>query len=132
MSHTDSSQLNLSKLTAEQRLKITQGIVNDLIRALNLGNYALIWRYFSDSYNSRFDADDFTELHQQLTEKYQTLESFEQISSTLDTDVLNEQWQISTKASVPLTLSLTLTPVKEFLAIDDFSIGELTAPGEHD
>ena len=114
--------LNLKQLTQEQRLKITQGIVDDLVRALNLGNYSLIWRYFSDDYNVKHSPEDFSSLQQQLLDQYGHINIQHQIESTETENQLQELWQISTETEHTLHLKLTFIPIKEFLAIDSFSV----------
>jgi hypothetical protein len=115
--------LELPKLSKEQRLKITAGIVDDLIRALNLGNYSLIWRYISNDYSKDLTADVFSELHQQLSLTHGELTVEEQASSELDGSILYEQWWINTKNSDDkLFLELTLVPIKEFLVIEQLTI----------
>lgn len=70
MSKTELSELKLNQLTPEQRLKITQDIVDDLVRALNVGNYSLVWRYFSDEFTKTMGAAEFflitSESHQPI------------------------------------------------------------------
>ena len=115
--------LELPKLSKEQRLKITAGIVDDLIRALNLGNYSLIWRYISNEYSKELTADAFSELHQQLNLAHGELTVEEQASSELDGSSLYEKWWISTQNSDDkLFLELTLVPIKEFLVIEQLTI----------
>ncbi|GAA0214709.1 hypothetical protein GCM10009123_22330 [Kangiella japonica] len=121
------TDMNLQQLTAEQRLKITQGIVQEIVLALNLGNYSLIWRYFSKNFSERFTQETFQRLHQELTSKYTKLTTFELLNSILINDEPNnpqlvETWRLSTQAAHALTLTLTLVPVKEFLAIEELSI----------
>ena len=122
MSKTELSELKLNQLTPEQRLKITQGIVDDLVRALNVGNYSLVWRYFSDEFTKTMGATEFSSLHQKLIDQYQKLKVQEQTSSRLDDGYLFEQWLISTDSSQTLSLSLELTTVKEFLVIESLSL----------
>lgn len=122
MSKTELSELKLNQLTPEQRLKITQGIVDDLVRALNVGNYSLVWRYFSDEFTKTMGAAEFSSFHQKVTNQYQKLRMQEQTSSRLKDGNLFEQWLISTDSSQTLSLSLELTAVKEFLVIENLSL----------
>lgn len=122
MSKTELSELKLKQLTPEQRLKITQGIVDDLVRALNVGNYSLVWRYFSDQFSQEMGAAEFTSLHEKLINQYQKLSVLEQINSRLDDGQLFEHWHISTDSSQTLSMKLELTSVKEFLVIERLSI----------
>ncbi|GAA4356443.1 hypothetical protein [Kangiella marina] len=137
MSKTELSTLHLSTISDEERLKITQGIVDDLIRALNLGNYSLVWRYFSDAFTEQFGQEQFANLHQQLIQKHQKLTVVEPISSSLvnaedvksledvgnvESDVLSEKWRLSDADGHELSLTLTFKPIKEFLVIEAFSI----------
>ena len=70
------ADMNLSQLTAQQRLKITQGMVQEVVLALNLGNYSLIWRYLSDKFSESFNQEAFQALHQELTAEYSKLTTF--------------------------------------------------------
>lgn len=121
------ADMNLSQLTAQQRLKITQGMVQEVVLALNLGNYSLIWRYLSDKFSESFNQEAFQALHQELTAEYSKLTTFELVDSTLITDdsdipQLVETWKLSTRDNNELKLTLTLCPKKEFLVIEDLSI----------
>lgn len=116
------THLELSSLTDEQRLKITQGIVDDLVRALNLGNYALIWRYFSDDLAQKLNIESFAELHQHTTQQFQQLDEANLLQSKLSDDRLRQEWRITTESDQDAVMTLTLIPVKEFLAIDSLHI----------
>ncbi|MBV36946.1 MAG: hypothetical protein CMP47_16075 [Rickettsiales bacterium] len=121
------ADMNLSQLTAQQRLKITQGMVQEVVLALNLGNYSLIWRYLSDKFSESFNQEAYQALHQELTAEYSKLTTFELVDSTLITDKpdapqLVETWKLSTQENNELKLTLTLSPKKEFLVIEDLSI----------
>lgn len=122
MAINELTTLELPKLNTEQRLKLTQGIVDDLIRALNLGNYSLIWRYISDDYSTTFTPEAFTELHEELTSSHAQLEVLEQVSSVLDDLTLREEWLLTGRDKNKLSLKLKLSPVKEFLVIEQLSI----------
>lgn len=124
MSKFELSDLKLSQLTEEQRLKITQGIVDDLIRALNLGNYSLVWRYLSDDFSAEMDSEQFNQLHEELATTFGGIESYEQQSSVVDETTLKEAWALTTKHSDKLQLQLELTPIKEFLTIERFTINK--------
>ncbi|WP_223670419.1 hypothetical protein [Kangiella shandongensis] len=116
------THLELSNLTEEQCTKITQGIVNDLIRALNLGNYSLIWRYFTDGCAEEISAERFLTLRRKITEEYQELQSAKLETTQSANNQIEQKWVIQTNHSKELVLKITLVPVKEFLAIDSFHI----------
>ena len=122
MAINELTTLDLSKLTPEQRLETTQGIVDDLIRSLNLANYSLLWRYLTDDFSNQCNSTFFSKLSTQLKDSYGQLAVIEQKSSNLDNSQLNEEWLLSTESSNKLLLCITLTPIKEFLAIKQFAI----------
>lgn len=125
MSKFELTDLNLAELTPEHRLKITQGIIDDLVRALNLGNYSLIWRYLDQKLSAEIDAAHFAEMHNKIKEGYGSINSFEQKSSALIASTLTEEWLLKTENSADLVLTIRLQTIREFLAIEHFSIKPL-------
>ncbi|AOE49538.1 hypothetical protein [Kangiella sediminilitoris] len=116
------AHLELEQLTEEQRLKITQGIVDDLVRALNLGNYSLIWRYLSDDLANRLDEKAFRELHQKTSEQFQNLQAPKLQQTELTPLQLNQCWHLESEADITAELALSFVPIKEFLAINRLDI----------
>ena len=125
MSKFELTDIELAQLSQEQRLKITQGIVDDLVRALNLGNYSLIWRYLSDDFSQELDAEHFKALHESLMKGHGSLGLSEQQTSVIDNSVLIEEWQVTTDSSTALLLTLCLRPVREFFSIEQLEINPL-------
>ena len=125
MSKFELTDIELAQLGQEQRLKITQGIVDDLVRALNLGNYSLIWRYLSDDFSQELDAEHFKALHESLMKGHGSLGLSEQQTSVIDNSVLIEEWQVTTDSSTALLLTLCLRPVREFFSIEQLEINPL-------
>lgn len=116
-------KLKLSDLTPEQCTKITQLIVTDIVRAMNLGNYSLLWRYLTEQYSEELTEGKFEQWHRSIKEQYGEFETFERIKSDNHQDsILEEKWTVSMDNDPVLTLCITFTPVKEFLAIDSLSI----------
>lgn len=115
----------LAQQPIEQQLKHLNPIIDDVIRAYNLANYSLLWRYLSPPLEKTNRQQHFILEQQRLEERFGTIAGYEHLELIQEENAWRGKWLLKSQDdSQTLVLAIVFIEIKEFIAIDSYSFEE--------